>query len=77
MPQHFSQHTHSKSLKHTWVVLYVDIFAMFIASRTLHMSISKFSTERNIRLDLDRVRLTGSTTFLTIVEYVSVSICAA
>ena len=73
-----SQRPHSKNLQPTPAdVLCVRICAMFIASRALHMNISRFSSEPTIRLDLNKVRLTGSTTFLTIVKYFSVRIYAA
>ena len=46
MPQnYFSQHTHSKGLKHTVIVLNVNICAMFIACRALYINTSRFSSE--------------------------------
>ena len=77
MPRHLSQHTHSKSLKHTWLVLYVSICAMLVASRILHIKTSRFGSELAMPLDSSQVRLTGSTMFLTVIEYASVSIYAA
>ena len=58
-------------------VLYVSICPMFIASRALHINTSRFSTEQDVHLHPNQVRLTGSTTFLTNVQCVSVHIYAA
>ena len=61
----------------TEVVLNVDICAMFVASRILHTDNCRFSSEPAVHLRLSKVRLTGSTTFLASVRYVSQSIHAA
>ena len=68
---------HSIISQQTEIMLNVDICVMFVASRTLDTYKFRFSSELAVHLHLNKVRRTGSTTFLTSVRYVSQIIHAA